>query len=84
VAELRIDNFPDGLYRLLEKLAAADGVPVEESVVLLLYQAMYGSSGKAAGPGVGGKGEGDPPAPPGGDNGPPRGKRTQLPPPAEA
>jgi hypothetical protein len=39
---LQINNFPDGLYRLLEKLAAADGVTIEQSVVRLLYEGMYG------------------------------------------
>jgi len=87
VAELRIDNFPDGLYRLLQKLAAADGMPVEESVVILLYEAMYGSAGVTmAGPGSNGKaGKQGPPAAPHGNGAPPN-KRTPTPttPPAEA
>jgi hypothetical protein len=40
---LQIQNFPDGLYRLLQKLAAADGVSLEQATIRLLYEAMYGS-----------------------------------------
>jgi hypothetical protein len=42
VGALRIKNFPRGLRELLQKLAAADGVTLNDLVVRLLHEHLYG------------------------------------------
>jgi hypothetical protein len=42
VATLHIERFPNGLLRLLEKLAAADGVSLDTLVVQMLHEQLYG------------------------------------------
>jgi hypothetical protein len=37
-----LENFPEGLYKLIKNLAAADHISVDEEVVRLLLEAMYG------------------------------------------
>jgi hypothetical protein len=42
VATLTVKDFPPGLLLLLEKLAAADGVRLDDLVIRLLFEQVYG------------------------------------------
>jgi hypothetical protein len=42
VATLHVENFPGGLYHLLEKLAAADGITLHLLLIRLVHEHLYG------------------------------------------
>jgi hypothetical protein len=42
VATLHIENFPAGLYRLLEKLAAAEGLTLSALLSRVVHEHLYG------------------------------------------
>jgi hypothetical protein len=42
LVDVRLPDFPEGLFKLIKNLAAADHISVEEEIVRLLLTAMYG------------------------------------------
>jgi hypothetical protein len=42
MARFQIENIPSGLLFLLEKLAAADGVTLDDLIIGVLHEQLYG------------------------------------------